>query len=201
MVCFVKLPFCLVTLLPSQWQSPSMTSKIDLFWNTGRERLATTVAAATEEDKRLWISPGTASNYGPCVKVWAPGTNIQSASRTSDTATEYRSGTSQAAPFVAGMMALHLQNNSGQSLLLRRQASVACLLGESMCLEAAMWLSKGCRVAASTTANEMVLKRFFSLGGSGVLSKALEPKRSHCAWVSNQVGCMPHPAMKTAPRF
>ena len=79
----------------------------------GREPLAVTVAATTPDDARLWISPGVASNYGRCVDVWAPGSEIVSASRRSDAATEYRSGTSQAVPFVAGAAALYLQNSSG----------------------------------------------------------------------------------------
>lgn len=81
-----------------------------------REPLAITVAATTPEDARLWISPGVGSNYGRCVDVWAPGSDILSASHTSDRATEYRSGTSQAVPFVAGTAALFLQNSSGALL-------------------------------------------------------------------------------------
>ncbi|CAK0782475.1 hypothetical protein CVIRNUC_005706 [Coccomyxa viridis] len=77
-----------------------------------REPLAITVAASTPEDARLWISPGVGSNYGRCVDVWAPGSDILSASHRSDRATEYRSGTSQAVPFVAGTAALYLQNAS-----------------------------------------------------------------------------------------
>ncbi len=78
-----------------------------------REPLAITVAATTPEDARLWISPGVGSNYGKCVDVWAPGSDILSASHRSDRATEYRSGTSQAVPFVAGTAALFLQNSTG----------------------------------------------------------------------------------------
>ncbi|KAK9787630.1 hypothetical protein WJX73_007720 [Symbiochloris irregularis] len=77
---------------------------------TFREPLAITVAATDFNDARLWISPGVASNYGPCVKLWAPGAHILSASNESDTATQRRSGTSQAVPFVAGGIALYLEN-------------------------------------------------------------------------------------------
>ena len=72
------------------------------------------MAATARDDSRLWISPGVASNYGKCVDVWAPGEDIISASRRSDSATEFRSGTSQAVPFVAGTAALYLQNASGE---------------------------------------------------------------------------------------
>ena len=53
-----------------------------------REPLSFTVAASTITDNRLWISPGIGSNYGKCVNIWAPGSNILSASASSDTATE-----------------------------------------------------------------------------------------------------------------
>lgn len=82
-------------------------------WCLIREPLAITVAATTRDDARLWISPGVASNYGKCVDIWAPGADVISASRKSDIATEFRSGTSQAVPFVAGAAALYLQNSSG----------------------------------------------------------------------------------------
>ncbi|KNE70429.1 hypothetical protein AMAG_20111 [Allomyces macrogynus ATCC 38327] len=57
----------------------------------------------------------TFSNTGSCVKYWAPGVDIWSASNRSIavdadvTAFESRQGTSQAAPMVAGAIALHLQ--------------------------------------------------------------------------------------------
>lgn len=49
-----------------------------------------------------------------CVHMWAPGADIMSASHLSDVATEYRSGTSQAVPFVAGAAALYLENVTGR---------------------------------------------------------------------------------------
>ncbi|HEV8218274.1 MAG TPA: S8 family serine peptidase, partial [Gemmatimonadaceae bacterium] len=51
------------------------------------------------------------SNYGGCVDLYAPGTNIYSAVNTSDTAIDLYTGTSQADAFVAGAAALYLENN------------------------------------------------------------------------------------------
>jgi subtilisin family serine protease len=44
------------------------------------------------------------SNYGPAVDIFAAGTQVPSAWRTSDTATQTLSGTSMAAPHIAGLV-------------------------------------------------------------------------------------------------
>lgn len=68
---------------------------------------ALTVGATTKVDSR-----DTAySNFGPCLDMFAPGTGILSDFNTSDTATMTLSGTSMAAPHVAGVAAQFLQNN------------------------------------------------------------------------------------------
>jgi len=49
------------------------------------------------------------SNFGPCVSVFAPGSEVISAWHTSDSATKTLSGTSMASPSVAGLAALALE--------------------------------------------------------------------------------------------
>src|SRR5690606_15615509 len=55
------------------------------------------------------------SNYGSVLDLFAPGSSITSAWRTSDTATNTISGTSMASPHVAGAAALYLADNPSAS--------------------------------------------------------------------------------------
>lgn len=71
-----------------------------------RTPAALTVGALTKKDVRADFS-----NYGPCLDLFAPGVDIVSAGRSSDSATETLSGTSMAAPHVAGAAAAYLQSN------------------------------------------------------------------------------------------
>ena len=85
---------------------------------------AITVGATDRNDARARFNWLESSNFGQCVDLWAPGGVIQAASRTSDVATEFRGGTSMAAPHVAGAAALHLSVNPNATNLQVRNALV-----------------------------------------------------------------------------
>ena len=67
---------------------------------------AITVASTTQTDQR-----SSFSNFGTCVDLFGPGSQIVSAWRTGDSSTNTFSGTSMAAPHVAGVVARYLQSN------------------------------------------------------------------------------------------
>lgn len=80
------------------------------YYSPARVSAALTVGNSTSSDVR-----SSTSNYGSCLDLFAPGTNIVSAWYTSSTATNTISGTSMASPHVAGVAALYLQNNTTAS--------------------------------------------------------------------------------------
>ncbi|MER7515670.1 S8 family peptidase [Streptomyces sp. NPDC126499] len=81
---------------------------------------AITVGNTDSTDRRY-----SNSNYGPCLDIWAPGTSIVSASHQSDTGTRTMTGTSMAAPHVAGAAALYLASNPNATPKDTRDALVA----------------------------------------------------------------------------
>jgi subtilisin family serine protease len=67
---------------------------------------AITVGSTTSTDQR-----SSFSNFGSCVDIFAPGSNITSAWHTGNSVTNTISGTSMASPHVAGVVALYLAGN------------------------------------------------------------------------------------------
>ncbi len=71
-----------------------------------RTPAAITVGATGSTDARAWFS-----NHGTCVDLFAPGVDVTSSWHTSDISTAALSGTSMAAPHVAGVTALYLESH------------------------------------------------------------------------------------------
>ncbi|WP_434388897.1 S8 family serine peptidase [Melittangium boletus] len=75
-------------------------------YSPARTPNAITVGATTTSDARA-----SYSNFGTCLDIFAPGSNITSASYSGNTSTTSMSGTSMASPHVAGVAALYLEAN------------------------------------------------------------------------------------------
>ncbi|WP_268807420.1 S8 family peptidase [Kytococcus aerolatus] len=75
-------------------------------YSPGRAASAINVGSTNNQDGLSWFS-----NYGSCVDILAPGSDILSASHASSTGSTEMSGTSMASPHVAGAAALYLGKN------------------------------------------------------------------------------------------
>ncbi|HWH00308.1 MAG TPA: S8 family serine peptidase [Pilimelia sp.] len=84
-----------------------------------REPAAITVGATTSTDAR-----SSFSNWGRCLDIFAPGSNIVSASHTNANGSLSMNGTSMASPHVAGVAALYLAANPNASAAQVRDALV-----------------------------------------------------------------------------
>jgi len=82
---------------------------------------AITVGSTTSQDHKSKFS-----NYGECVNIWAPGSDILSAGATSDDASDTISGTAMACSYVSGAAALLLEkdpNMNSAKVLAKLQAN------------------------------------------------------------------------------
>lgn len=86
-------------------------------YTPARTPAALTVGASDETDLRALYS-----NYGACIDLFAPGNRIDSDWASSDTATHNLSGSSMAAPMVAGAVALYLGANPSATAQAAAQA-------------------------------------------------------------------------------
>jgi subtilisin family serine protease len=117
-------------------------------FSPARVSQALTVGATTSTDARA-----SYSNWGDCVDLFAPGSGILSAFHTGDNATTTGTGTSMAAPHVAGTAAAYLESFPGAS-----PADVrAAILNAT---------TKGVVSNANTASNHLLFSRVTQSGGN-----------------------------------
>lgn len=121
---------------------------------------AITVGASTKTDQR-WAS----SNWGPCLDLFAPGEHIISATYRSTTATASMSGTSMAAPHVAGAAAMILQRSP--------QASPAAVTN------ALLTSSTKNRISGAGSGSTLSLLRTPPVATTAPVASTSDPRRAH----------------------
>jgi subtilisin family serine protease len=87
-------------------------------YSPARAASAVCVGATDKNDRK-----SSFSNYGNCVEIHAPGTDITSAWINNDSASRTISGTSMASPHVAGVMALYLSRGKNPTAAALQNAS------------------------------------------------------------------------------
>jgi len=142
-----------------------------------RVRAAITVAATTKTDRRAGFS-----NFGSCVDLYAPGVDIESDSYVDDDLVVSMSGTSMAAPHVAGTAALYLQAHPTATPAQVQAALIAASSANKVANVSAKWprrmlfsLPKVAAPAATTTAGAIT-------SGTALLrgSKVCSPNTLYC---------------------
>jgi len=124
-----------------------------------------TVAASDRYDQQV-----SNSNGGPCVDLFAPGANIRSAWRTTDTSYAVASGTSMASPHVAGAAALYLESHPNA-----QPSEVSNALVKSATVGVLTWLGSG-------SPNQLL---FTGVVGAGTPSQDQPPTASFRASCQN----------------
>jgi serine protease len=113
---------------------------------------ALTVGATNPQDMQ-----SSFSNYGGCVDIYAPGSGILSALNSDDYAVGTLSGTSMAAPHVAGAAALYLQLNPNATPAQVAQAIISNATTGAMTTIGAGSPNRILRVNGSTDGGEVTL--------------------------------------------
>ncbi|MDQ4076365.1 MAG: S8 family peptidase, partial [Chloroflexota bacterium] len=96
------------------------SSRNACFFSPARVGAAITVGSTDASDAR-----SSFSNWGRCLDIFAPGSEITSAWDTGNSAVKTISGTSMASPHVAGVAALYLERNGSASPAEVRDAIVS----------------------------------------------------------------------------
>ncbi|WP_285599444.1 ricin-type beta-trefoil lectin domain protein [Kineosporia sp. NBRC 101731] len=118
----------------------------------GRVREAITVGASDQNDNRAGFS-----EYGECVDLFAPGTDVATSAWDSDTAVTSASGTSLASPIVAGAAAVYLSQHPSATPAQVSAALSACadadILGDPGTGSPNLLLNSRCGTAGLTLGN------------------------------------------------